>query len=60
MQVNCLHIKFPEVQIALLAFVREVLMGDKTYCETQEGVLKCISGMKTETEIHQSLFNIVS
>lgn len=55
---NCLHIKVPEVQIALLTFVREVLMGNKAHCEALER--KCTSGVKPETEIHLSLFVIVS
>lgn len=57
---NCLHVKVPEVQIALLTFVREILMGNKAHCEALERAMKCTSGMKPETEIHLSLFVIVS
>lgn len=39
-------LKFPEVQVALIAFVRKVLMGNKAHCEALEKALKCTSGGK--------------
>lgn len=52
-------LKFPEVY-ALIAFVRKVLMGNKTHCEALERALKCTSGVKPETEIYLSPFVLLS
>lgn len=53
-------VKFPEVQIGLLTFVREVLMRKEAHFEALERAVKCTSGMKPEAEIHLSPLVIVS
>lgn len=48
------------LEVALIAFVRKVLMGNKTHCEVLERALKCTSGVKPETEIYLSPFVLLS